>query len=208
MALSFFKSRDKQPPEEQFWAWFQKNEDLLFHLERGQERTFAKLNAAMTKVHPDLVFEFGPIENGMREFVISADGLRDAFPSVESLYATAPSLPRWTFVAFRPRHEPMKIGIGDLRVAPEDIEVSIEEDGNKAGLTVYVRGLNESTEHHLSQIAFLMLDHAVGEYDMEMKVGFIEIRPFEEQTHESRHSLLEFPAAFDEFISQHNSRQD
>jgi hypothetical protein len=202
MLFTLFASCAKKSPEAEFWTWFEKNEDMLFHFERDQERTFDRLNVAMHKVHPDITFEFGPDENGKREFVISADGLKTAFPAVESLYAAAPSLPRWKFIKFRPRRSPMELQIGELRIKPEDIEVAIEADGNKAGLTVFVHGFNNAKEKHFSQAAFIMLDQAIGEYDMEAKVGFITIKTFEETSQYQRHSLAALPAIFDEFLKK------
>ena len=202
MAFLLFLSCAKKPPEAQFWAWFEKNEDMLFHFERNQDSTFEKLNAAMSKVHPDLTFEFGPVFDGKREFVISADGLKDAFPSVESLHASAPALPRWTFIKFRPRRPTMIIQIGGLQLEPDDLEVAIESDGDKAGFIIFVKGYNESQKNQFGQAVFIMLDHAIGEYDMETKVGFIEIKSFEEESRYKRHRLDDLPQMFDEFMKR------
>lgn len=202
MAFSLFSSSVKKSPEATFWAWFEANQDMLFHFERDQEGTFDKLNAAMAKVHPDITFEFGPDKNGKREFVISADGLRDAFPAVEALHASAPSLPRWTFIKFRPRRSAMTIQIGNVKLEPADIEVAIEADGNKAGFTVFVRGYNEPQSQQYNQAAFIMLDQSIGEYDMETKVGFIEVHPFEAETQFKRHGLDNLPLLFDEFMKR------
>lgn len=65
---------------------------MLFHFETDQEKTFDKLSAELKKANPDLTFEFGPVENGKREFVISAAGIKTAFPYVESLFNSAPKL--------------------------------------------------------------------------------------------------------------------
>jgi len=202
MAFSLFVLGAKKSPEAEFWSWFEKNQEMLFHFERDQKRTFDKLNAAMSKVHPDITFEFGPDENGKREFVISADGLKTAFPAVESFYTAAPSLPRWKFIKFRPRRSPMELQIGELKIKPEDIEVAVEPDGDKAGLTVFVRGFDKAREKQFSQAAFIMLDQAIGEYDMEMKVGFITIKTFEETSQYRRHGLAALPAVFDEFLKR------
>jgi hypothetical protein len=156
----------------------------------------------MRKVHPDLVFEFGPIENNRREFVISAGGLKSAFPFVDSLYSRAPNLACWNFTKFRPRRIPMEIKIGDIRVSPDDVEVTIQADGEKAGLTVYLRGLDKKREDQYLQAAFLFLDQAIGEYDMEIKVGFIEIKPFEQSTKFQRLNLLSLQTVFDTFMSR------
>jgi len=37
------------------------------------------LASEMHKVHPDLTFEFGPVEEERREFVITAGGIKGAF---------------------------------------------------------------------------------------------------------------------------------
>src|SRR4030042_1535591 len=116
MASSEFSSSAKKTSEEDFWKWFKENEDILFNFERDQDRTFSKLRAAMSKVHPELTFEFGPDENGTREFIISGGGIKDAIVSVESLYATAPKLARWKFIKFRPRREEMTIKINNLKL--------------------------------------------------------------------------------------------
>lgn len=72
-------------PEQSFWAWFQNNQDFLFDFEKDQERVFDRLATEMHKVNPSLTFEFGPKEDGRREFTISADGIRKAFPAVQAL---------------------------------------------------------------------------------------------------------------------------
>ena len=202
MVFSLLSLGGKQSPEAQFWAWFEKNEDMLYHFERDQERTFGTLKAEMSKVHPDLTFEFGPVEDGKREFVISADGLKDAFPAVESLYASAPSLSRWKVTKFRPRRPPMTIRIGDLHLEPSDVEVAVEADGDKAGFTVFMKKYDESQKNQFAQAAFLMLDQAIGEYDMETKVGFIEVNPFEKESPYQRHGIESLPKMFDEFIKR------
>jgi len=200
MAFSLFSGCAKKSPEARFWAWFEKNQDMMFHFERDQERTFDKLSAAMSKVHPNITFEFGPEENGKREFVISADGIEDAFPAVESLYASAPSLPLWTFIKFRPRRSAMIIEMGQVRLEPSDIEVALEADGDKAGFTVFVKGYDESQSQQYKHAAFILLDQAIGEYDMETKVGFVDVQPFDNESRYKRYGLDVLPQMFDEFM--------
>src|SRR5690349_4035180 len=102
-AMAFFASAALASPESEFWAWFKKEEARLFSFESNQDAVFESLGNAMHRVNPDLTFEFGPIEDGKRQFVISAGGISSAFPAVERLYDAAPSLSRWQWVKFRPR---------------------------------------------------------------------------------------------------------
>jgi hypothetical protein len=200
MIFSLFTHMARGTPEQDFWNWFQKNEASLFDFEKNQEPIFDGLATAMHRVHPSLTFEFGPKEGNKREFVISADGIKDAFPKVFSLYATAPKLPRWTFIKFRPRREPMNISYDGISVRAQDIKFKIDADGSKAGITLFVPGHTAQNHKTMVGIAFLTLDQALGEFDVETKVGFIEVAS-PNAASESTSPLKELPGAFDVFVS-------
>jgi hypothetical protein len=186
-------------PEQEFWNWFEKNEKMLFGFETNRERVFDELAGKMKRVHESITFEFGPVAEGKREFVISADGIKDAFPAVESLYASAPNLPRWVFIKFRPRRAPMNVDYDGLKVKVEDVFCTVEPDRNKAGIKVYIRGYQVSRKKQYTVIAFLMLDQALGEYDVETKVGFIEVRDLTEGSNLEKKHLKEVTQIFDAF---------
>jgi hypothetical protein len=171
--------------ETQFWHWFQQHQDELFDFERDQESTFDRLNAALGAVDDDLTFEFGPVREGMREFVISAAGLKQAFPAVERLYNARPSLDRFHVTAFRPRRPVVNnIEYGDLTINASDVYYHLckDKDPRKIGILLFLPGYAEDQESVFGQIGYLFLDEALGEYDVEMKVGFIEM-----MGHDSRH---------------------
>ena len=199
VALGAISSPVIASPEIEFWKWFQRNENALYDFESDQERVFDSLAAQMHKVDPNLTFEFGPKENHKREFVISADGIKAAFPKVESLYAAAPNLNKWTFIKFRPRRAPYSIKIGSVEVKPGDVSIRIEHDGRKAGLSVFISGLTPSLQKDFTSVAYLMLDQALGEFDVETKVGFIEVR---ERTTvpDGAVSIDDLPKVFDHFL--------
>lgn len=183
-------------PEESFWKWFQSNEDALFNFERDREATFDRLAAEMHKLDPSLTFEFGPIEGGRREFVISADGIRDAFPEVEALYAAAPALPRWKFIKFRPRRSPHDINYGNVSVQASSVRVQMKKNGQVADLTVFIPEYTEENRKAYTTIAFLLLDGALGEYDVETRVGHIHVGASPHDTRQM-YSLEALPRAFD-----------
>ena len=81
----------KPTKEQRFWSWFARNTDRLFQFEADQEAIFDDLGAALEKVHPGLTFEFGPVREGKREFIVSADGIRELSRQSEH------SLPRRQF---------------------------------------------------------------------------------------------------------------
>ncbi|OFA01064.1 hypothetical protein DUGA2_43960 [Duganella sp. HH101] len=186
-------------PESDFWTWFQQNEDEIFNFEKNQEVVFDKLAARMQKVNPSLTFEFGPKEDGKREFVVSADGIKKAFPSVEKLCAAAPQLKKWKVIKFRQRREPFDMNYGGISVRAATVTVSIARDGPKAALTVLIPGYTESKRESYAGIAFLILDQALGEYDVETRVGVIDVAAPSARYGQVR-TLADLPKAFDELL--------
>jgi hypothetical protein len=170
--MAWFK---RTSPEERFWQWFEENSNRLFALETDRERVFRDLTAALYKVKQGLTFEFGPVRDGKREFIVSADGIRDRFPAVQSLVAAAPAMARWTVIPFRPpKNIDMAVEYGGHRISADDIWFKSETDGERIGLTLFVRGLTEETRNPVAGAAFILLDAALGEYAVETRVGFIE----------------------------------
>ena len=113
--------------EENFWGWFCKNSQLIYNYEINQEKIFNELQIQLHKINPDLTFEISSVKNGKRDFVISADGILDAFPAVEKLYSLKPELSEWTFIKFRPRREiENSIKIEDKEVCPNDIRFKVK----------------------------------------------------------------------------------
>jgi hypothetical protein len=201
IAFSFSCRRAELTPEGTFWEWFQKNENTLFDFEKDQERTFDRLSAEMHKLNPNLTFEFGPKEDGRREFVISADGIREAFPEVEALYTTAPSLPRWKFIKFRPRRKPNDISYGGILVKAASVSVLAEPHGGMADITLFIPGYTQAAHKTYAAIAFLFLDEALGEYDVETRVGQVNVDSASKAPAQS-YSLEALPKAVDVIFVQ------
>lgn len=177
------------------------------HFERDREATFDALTAQLEKVHPDLTFEFGPEKKGTREFIISADGIKKAFPAVESLVAAAPELSRWRVTAFRPRR-PIGyiIALGDHRIDPEDVQYSLLRGNNDLGVYLFIPGYSDD-DHEVGLVGYLFLDEALGEYDIETKVGLIKMFPPEADTPGLRYPLGELPAHFDQEYAKLQSKE-
>ncbi len=156
-------SLSAKSPEQRFWAWFQKNEDRLFTFERDQEKTSDALATEMRKVDKSLTFEFGPVSNGKREFVISADGIRKAFPKVTSLHTAAPVFDRWVVIPFRPRRAPMDIDYGGIRVKAATFRVLIGKADRSSviPLMMLFPSFDSEYEKVYRGIAFLLLDGAL-----------------------------------------------
>ncbi|MFL6657591.1 MAG: hypothetical protein ACJ8GW_05935 [Massilia sp.] len=201
LTLGLFSRTAVASSEADFWRWFQAHDKMLFDFESNQEAVFDQLGARMHAVNASLTFEFGPKQNGQREFVISANGNRAAFPNVEKLFAAAPPLERWKIIKFRPRREALDISYAGLTVKADSVTVVIERDGPKAALIVLLPGYSQAEHDAYGGIAFLLLDQALGEFDVETRVGGVDFA-----APSARYSkaipLKDLPRAFDAFFSQ------
>jgi hypothetical protein len=196
----------KDTKEQAFWSWFEKNQEELFHFEKNQDVVFDRLTKALKKVNQDLTFEFGPVDHDKREFVISAGGIQTAFPSVEALWASAPKLPKWTFLKFRQRRSPINdLEYGGHKVKAKDVHYVLfkDEDPKKVGIMVFLDGYTEEKKDSVwGQVGYLFLDEALGEYDVETHVGAIVFSNRQSEHFKKARPISELPAHFDEALGR------
>ena len=195
--------------EQVFWKWFEKNQDELYHFEKDREPVFDRLSTAMGKVDDYLTFEFGPVRvDGKREFVISAGGIKSAFPSVESLHNAAPKLPKWKISKYRQRRFPINdIVFAGRKVKSDDVHYAIftDDDPKKVGIMIFLDGYSETDKGSVwGQIGYLLLDEALGEYAMETQVGAIVFFDRTSKYFEHASPLSGLPSHFDEKLGQTN----
>lgn len=187
--------------QQEFWRWFVQHQDELFDFEIDQERIFDSLSASLQKVEPHLTFEFGP-KGAQREFIISAGGIKSAFPAVISLVRAAPLLPRWRITAFRPRRKPPEVIVfRDKHVQPKDVQFSLLDNGKTVGIRLFIPSFKED-DIDWRQIGYLLLDDALGEYDVESRLGFIKMYSPDASTTEKRYAFAELPLAFDRVLAR------
>ena len=137
-------------------------------------------------------------EDGAREMVLSAGGIKAAFPAVEALVAAAPRRARWRFTAFRPRRDPvLTIAFRDLTLAPENVDCCFLSNGHELGIILFFHGYAEERRNEFGQAGFLLLDEALGEYDVSTKLGAIRFMAFEAHPEAERFPLTELARRFD-----------
>ena len=198
MIFSLFGVNAKTP-EKKFWVWFKNNQEILFAFEKDRENIFNKLAGQMHKIDENLTFEFGPITNkGTREFVISADGIIKSFPAVEKLFDAAPKLDKWKFIKFRPRRTLMSIEMYGLKINPDNVKCQLFKDKAKVGVMMFFEDYTPEQNNSYARIGYLLLDEAVGEYDVETKVGFIDFTSTESKYYENAFPLSDLSIRIDE----------
>ena len=195
-----------KPNPQSFWKWFVANEVMLFDFELDQERIFDKLSSAMHKIDRNLTFEFGPKTPTGREFVVSAGGILSAFPAVVSLVGAAPKLERWKVIGFRPRRDPVfTIELRGRNANSEQVEFSLIDNGRNIGIYLFIPDFNES-DVTWKEIGYLLLDEALGEYDVETKVGPFDVFSPDSAKPGKRFPFRDLPEIFDKHLLTLESR--
>lgn len=202
MLEGLFKKKSK---EDIFWSWFSQNAHKYYYFENNQKELFTQLKAQLEKIHPDIVFEFSPIFNdGTREFVISADGIKSVFPRVSSLVAKAPELKNWKIIAFRQPHNNItQIKYQNLTVSLDDIFFRYAKDNGKIELELNIRGFYESPEW--TAATFILLDNILGEYHTEMSISSIDKKELNENETSTLFPIRSLPNVIRDYQSELNN---
>lgn len=162
--------------EKQFWEWFIANKMRLYDQREQLEKLFDELTEQLHRVDPNLMFEFSPIHSdGVREFTISADGIKQYFPIVKSLVSKAPHIDKWKINAFRQRVPGNDIGIkydDSVKISYHDIYFRYAHDSDKIALELNVENLIDSP--NFKNAVYILLDGLIGEYDMETQISSID----------------------------------
>jgi len=96
----------------------------------------------------------------------------------------------------------MTLRIGDKKVDPDDVRCQLFKDGDKVGIMLFFKDYSEDEEDIYGQIGYLMLDQALGEYDVETKVGFIEFTSNESKYYDGAFPLSALAEYFDELTEK------
>ena len=186
-----------KPTPQQFWKWFMAHSSAFYDFETDQEWLFDQLAKRLQQIDPNLTFEFGPKIENKREFVISAGGITTAFPAVLELIRIAPTLEHWQITGFRPRRPPTcTIELRGKSIDPAQVKFSLIDNGKDMGVHLFLPGY-EAADVTWREMGYLLLDEALGAYDVETKVGPIGMFSIDDPRPGERFALIELPAIFD-----------
>ena len=101
-------------------------------------------------------------------------------------------------IAFRPRRPVGNvIDFDGIRVDPATVQYSLLTSKTEVGLYLFIPGYAEGDSRY-GQSGYLLLDEALGEYDVETKVGLIKMFAPEAETGGPRYPMIELPGHFDD----------
>lgn len=178
--------RNRENPYDAFWKWFQASSDELHAVPfapYSPDDIRWELDRQLSRIHKDLTFEFGPDIDGVREFILSAEGTKDAFPSVQILAGSAPDLPGWKVIAFRPAAGwDLTFSLLGMRMSADDLWFESDVYDGKADVVIYIRkSLMDENYDTAGRLFFLILDHGLGEYIVATRIGYIDLQPLPDE---------------------------
>lgn len=180
--------------EARFWKWFVQNADAL-HAEPDLRKVMERISDELAKVDKGVFAEIGS-DGDERLLVMSVDGDKKLFPVVERLYAARPKIEGWKIVAFRQRDKDLTvIEMSGRKLDPKAMKFVAERKAELLDVTIYIPGFTSAKE--FGSILFIALDHTVGEYDMETRIGGIDWAKLESAPPDAR-PLSELPKLIDE----------
>lgn len=167
----------KESKEQNFWKWFVKNENAIFDFEKDQEKVFDLISSKLAALEDNITFEISYVKEGKREFIISAGGISETFPYVESLVNSAPELKLFSVIAFRPRiegYEGFKLLYADRKFDVSNIWVYSSVKNGFFDLVIYHPDFNKEESNIFIAGSYLLLDMALGEYDVVKHIRYID----------------------------------
>ena len=119
----------------------------------------------------------GGDDDAVVDLIVTAHGSTDHFPLLMQTAAAAPALQHYRVRAFRERttQPDFPIGMDGFELATSDVLVACGQDDGQAALEIrFGREIPDDYWDHARNMAFIMLDHVLGEYDFAVKVGAVD----------------------------------
>jgi hypothetical protein len=189
--LSLFKREPVARPEttfksrvQRFWEWYTTVAPQYSQtINSGNCPSLAgEVSAKVNELGPGFAWVFGPGANGEgHSFTLSGEG--NLHRQLLPIYwlSQAPSLAGWTFYAAR---EPgsikgIHIEIGGRKFDPLEfwVTVGVNQDKQKADITVWHPLFDRLPEQERWRVLFLFLDEVLGEYGTEQWIGEVKLDP-------------------------------
>lgn len=177
-----FQDMEQAAKIDKFWTWFKKNQDEFYNLDHNKmdelEASFEKLDKELKPLNPAFVFEFSPIlENGKREFILSADGNKEAFPALLNLYKRSPELEKWKIIPFKQAFDgdPQLEFTNGYKFSWDKVMFESQETDEGLSIDFYIEDYDEN-DQNFDMGLIVLLDTYLGEYDAVMQIRYVEIK--------------------------------
>ena len=175
-------AKDEDAIIRNFWNWFKENQSVYYFDNSDLSQTQLKnkiysFYKQLKKINSKITFEFGPIHNGKKQLIITAEGQAANFPLVFRIVNQSPHLKNWQVIALRPAvkdFESLTLPLDGKYVNINDFSyVSIINDDKKKVNIMLIRNDDKQWDNTAKQVVFILLDRALGEYNTETKLDAV-----------------------------------
>lgn len=162
-----------------FWSWFQANEADFPSTTEFDAAYGDELSGRLTDIKSGLVYEIAILDEAENELVISGDGMVELIPFVRELVDSAPAVDGWIIIAFRPRmddYATFTLNFGERKFDPKEIWCWSRVEDGRFDLVIYHPDYSDETRDLLVNGTYILLDMALGEYDVMTGIRYIDHR--------------------------------
>ncbi|MDP4073445.1 DUF695 domain-containing protein [Acidovorax sp. A1169] len=139
------------------------------------------------------------------DMIVTAHGSIDCFPLLMQVVAAAPKLQHHTLRAFRERTQQpdFPIGMDGFELSTSEVLIVCSQDDGQAALEIrFGREIPQDFQDHARNMAFIMIDHVLGEYDFAVKVGAVDFVEESADPDAEWTPLSLLPPVFDRYWSE------
>lgn len=182
--------------EEEFWKWFIDNKSKIekfIDSDHSDYSIYNKLTEQVKKYHELLAPELTKTGDDKYVLIITPDGLKDGVEPTKKLVDSNPGVSNWVVKKFRQPSDDIQLNLHGIDYPVSDIEILAEivQEEDKVDIHMFIKGMN-SDEKKYQHLAFLYLDHILGEFNSIMKVRYIDFHHLDdEKTVKDSISLIE-----------------
>lgn len=189
------------PQIQAFWSDFSQQLSALEMLEAAD---FVERSNELLQGHaPGLVMELeGKLKQAGSRLVISAHGMTAQFENAQALVRHAPHFENYIVKAFRSRTlgGDFSMRMDDFELSSTDVLVGCYDAGGIIGLELsFGKAIPQDITEHAQHMAFIMLDHVLGEWDFSVRVGPVEFVDHPSDDMSEPVQLAAFAPVFDNF---------
>jgi len=149
---------------DRFWSTFGRNQAELAWIRSADDPVYDRILEALQDIDSGLYFEFSN-NPGYNTLIITADGNKSLFATVDFIVARAPKMPGWTVFALRPAEGfPESARWENFCIKIENVYFNaLERPDSGIDLYYMVPGLDEVNKDNCHRALLVATDHGIGE---------------------------------------------
>lgn len=175
MVFSLFNKKSK---EEKFWNWVLKNKNKLEYFINSNQEDYSiynQLTNEIKKYNSFLFPEMTMTEKNEVVLIITPDGMQEGVLATQKLFDSKPELNNWVVKKFRQATDEVELNYDGVEYLSSNIQIvpELDKEREKINIKVFIMNMNLDEKGHQS-LAWLYLDHILGEFNTITKIGYID----------------------------------